>query len=134
MASRKVFVNLPVRNLDRSMAFFSALGFSFNPQFTDNKAACMIFSDDGYAMLLEEPFFRTFTTRELCDTTRASETLVALSCESRAEVDDLAVKALANGGRQAMPSQDHGFMYARSFYDVDGHHWEVLWMDPAAIQ
>jgi predicted lactoylglutathione lyase len=131
---RKVFVNLPVRDLQKSMAFFSTLGFSFNPQFTDDKAACMIFSDDGYAMLLSEPFFRTFTKREVCDTTKATEALVALSCGSRAEVDELTSKALAAGGQEAMPSQDHGFMYTRNFYDVDGHHWELLWMDPAHVQ
>ncbi len=83
---------------------------------------------------LSEPFFKTFTTRQLCDTSSASEALIALSCDSRAEVDAMARAALANGGRAAMPSQDHGFMYARSFYDPDGHHWEVLWMDPQATQ
>jgi predicted lactoylglutathione lyase len=132
--SRKIFVNLPVRDLKKTMAFFSALGFSFNRQFTDDKAACMVISDEAYAMLLTEPFFKTFTKREVCDTGRATEALIALSCESRAEVDLLVKKALANGGSPAMPSQDHGFMYGHSFYDVDGHHWEVLWMDPAFVQ
>jgi predicted lactoylglutathione lyase len=131
---RKIFVNLPVRDLKKTMAFFSALGFSFNRQFTDDKAACMVISDEAYAMLLTEPFFKTFTKREVCDTNRATEALIALSCESRAEVDLLVTTALANGGSPAMPSQDHGFMYGHSFYDVDGHHWEVLWMDPAFVQ
>jgi predicted lactoylglutathione lyase len=134
MAHRMMFVNLPVRDLDRAKAFFGKLGFSFNPRFTDDKAACMVVSDVGYVMLLQEKFYRTFTKRELCDTTRENEGLVALSCESRAEVDALVGTALAAGGSQAMPPLDHGFMYARSFYDLDGHHWEVVWMDPTVAQ
>ena len=132
--SRKIFVNLPVRDLKKTMAFFSALGFTFNRQFTDDKAACMVISAEAYAMLLTEPFFKTFTKREVCDTGRATEALIALSCESREEVDKLVKTALANGGAPAMPPQDHGFMYGHSFYDVDGHHWEVLWMDPTFVQ
>jgi predicted lactoylglutathione lyase len=132
--SRKIFVNLAVRDLKKSMEFFSKLGFQFNPQFTDDKAACMIISDDAFVMLLSEPFFKTFTRREPCDTTRCTEGLYALSCESRAEVDEMVRKAIAAGGTHAMEPQDHGFMYGWSFYDVDGHHWEVMWMDPKAIQ
>jgi uncharacterized protein len=132
--ARKIFVNLPVRDLKRSMEFFSKLGFEFNPQFTDDKAACMVLSDDGFVMLLSEPFFKTFTRKPVCNTETHTEALVALSCESRAEVDALVKKALANGGAPAMPQQDHGFMYGWSFYDPDGHHWEVFWMDPAQIQ
>ena len=131
--SRKVFVNLPVRDLKRSMEFFTKLGFEFNKQFTDDKAACMIFSAEAYAMLLTEPFFRTFTKREICNTSTHTEGLFALSCTSRAEVDELVNKALAAGGQRAMDPVDHGFMYGWSFYDPDGHHWEVLWMDPAKI-
>jgi uncharacterized protein len=131
--SRKIFVNLPVRDLTKSMAFFATLGFEFNRQFTDEKAACMVISDEGFVMLLSEPFFRTFTKRQLCDTTTHTEGLFAVSCNSRAEVDDLVKKAIAAGGTHAMDPQDHGFMYGWSFYDLDGHHWEVLWMDPAAI-
>jgi uncharacterized protein len=132
--ARKVFVNLPVRDLRRSMDFFSKLGFSFNPKFTDENAACMVLSNQGYVMLLREPFFRTFTKRDLCDTTRQSEALIALSCESKDEVNEMVKTALTNGGKPAMDPQDHGFMYAWSFYDIDGHHWEVLWMDPSAVQ
>ena len=133
--SRKIFVNLPVRDLEKSMAFFSALGFTYDQQFTDDKAACMVLSDDGYVMLLSEEFFKTFTRRPLADTTTTTEALIALSCDSRAEVDELAKKAEAAGGSEAMPPIEHGdFMYSRSFYDVDGHHWEVLWMDPKVIQ
>ena len=131
--SRKLFVNLPVRDLSRSMEFFAKLGFEFNPKFTDDKAACMILSSEAYVMLLTEPFFKTFTNNAICDTRTQTEGLFALSCESRAEVDALVEKALAAGGSRAMPSRDHGFMYFSTFYDLDGHHWEVLWMDPAAV-
>jgi predicted lactoylglutathione lyase len=129
---RTLFVNLAVRDLVRSQAFFAALGFEFNPRFTDDNAACMIVNDAACVMLLGEPFFRTFTRRELCDTSKQTEGLFAVSCDSRAEVDALVENALAAGGTVAMPPQDHGFMYGRSFYDLDGHHWEVVWMDPGA--
>lgn len=132
--SRKLFVNLAVRNLGASKRFFSALGFDFDPRFTDDNAACMILSEDAYVMLLVEPFFRTFTRRAPCDTATHTEALLALTCESRAEVDALVARAVAAGGRHAMDPQDHKFMYAWSFYDVDGHHWEVFWMDPKAAE
>jgi predicted lactoylglutathione lyase len=132
--SRMLFVNLAVRDLKKSMEFFSSLGFEFNPKFTDDKAACMILSEQAFVMLLGEPFFKTFTKRELCDTTKQTEGLFCLSCESRAEVDELVKKAIAAGGKHAMEPQDHGFMYGWSFYDLDGHHWEVMWMDPKAAQ
>ena len=130
--SRKIFVNLAVRNLKASMQFFSTLGFEFNPKFTDDNAACMIVSDEAFVMLLTEPFFKTFIKREPCDTTRHTEGLFALSCGSRAEVDEMVNKAIAAGAEHAMDPQDHGFMYGWSFYDPDGHHWEVIWMDPDA--
>jgi predicted lactoylglutathione lyase len=132
--SRKMFVNLPVRDLKQSMEFFGKLGFEFDPQFTDDKAACMIIGEDAYAMLLTTPFFKTFTKKGICDTSVQTEALFALSCESRAEVDQLVKKAIEAGGKHALEPQDHGFMYGWSFYDLDGHHWEVLWMDPKAIQ
>ena len=132
--SRKLFVNLAIRDLKKSMEFFSKLGFEFNPKFTDEKAACMILSEEAYVMLLTEPFFRTFTKRELCDSSKQTEGLFALSCSTRAEVDEMVKKAIAAGGKHAMDPLDHGFMYGWSFYDLDGHHWEVLWMDPATIQ
>lgn len=132
--SRKVFINLPVRDLPKSMEFFSALGFTFNPQFTDDKAACMILSEEGFVMLLTEPFFRGFTTKEPCDTSRNTEAMFALSCESKAEVDQIVRKAIDAGGSHAMDPTDHGFMYGWSFYDLDGHHWEVMWMDAQAVQ
>ena len=130
---RKVFVNLAVKDLKRSMDFFGALGFTFNPQFTDDNAACMVISSDAYAMLLTEPFFRDFTRREPANTATHTEALIAVSCDTRGEVDELLSKALAAGGSRAMESKDHGFMYVSSFYDPDGHHWEVFWMDPAAV-
>jgi len=129
---RMIFVNLAVRDLSRTKEFFSKLGFEYDPRFTDDKAACMILSDQGYVMLLARPFFETFTKRKICDTSTHTETLLALSCASRAEVDELVRTAIEAGGRPAMDAQDHGFMYGSSFYDLDGHHWEVMWMDPTA--
>jgi uncharacterized protein len=134
MVPRKLFVNLPVRDLPNSIDFFTKLGFTFNPQFTDANATCMIVSEEAYVMLLVEPRFRDFTRKGICDTSERTEALFCLSCESRAEVDELVRIALAAGGTPAMEPQDHGFMYGWSFYDLDGHHWEVMWMDPAAIQ
>jgi uncharacterized protein len=132
--SRKMFVNLPVRDLNKSMSFFSTLGFTFNPRFTDDKAACMVVSDEAFVMLLTEPFFKTFTHRRLCDTARDTEGLFALSCRSRAEVDEMVNKAITAGGKHALDRQDHGFMYGWSFYDLDGHHWEAIWIDPKSVQ
>jgi len=132
--ARKLFVNIQVKNLQRSMDFFSHLGFTFNKQFTDEKAACMVVSEDAFFMLLSEPFFRTFTKRQPADTTKQTEAMYALSCDSRAEVDDIVRKAIDAGGMHAMDPQDHGFMYGWSFYDPDGHHFEVLWMDPNHVQ
>ena len=132
--SREIYVNLSVRDLEKSKEFFAGLGFTFNPKFTDEKAACMIINEKAAVMLLSEPYFRGFTKREPCDTTRATEALFALSCTSKAEVDQLVRKAIDAGGSHAMDPMDLGFMYGWSFYDLDGHHWEVLWMDPKAVQ
>ena len=129
---RQIYVNLAVNDLKRSMDFFAKLGFSFNQQFTDEKAACMIVNDEAYVMLLSKPFFQTFTKKAPCDTSKQTEALLALSCDSRAEVDEMVRRAVASGGSHAMESQDHGFMYGWSFYDPDGHHWEVLHMDMSA--
>lgn len=131
--SRKLFVNLSVRDLKQSMEFFSKLGFEFNPQFTDETAACMPLSEDAYVMLLTETKFKDFTRKQICDTASASEGLFALAVDSRAEVDELVKTALEAGARPAMDPMDHGFMFVRSFYDLDGHHWEIFWMDPKAI-
>jgi len=131
--SRKVFVNLAVRDLARSVEFFTRLGFGFNPQFTDENATCMIVNDDAYVMLLVESFFQTFTKKSLCDATTHVEAILALSAGSRQEVDDIAGQALAAGGQPSNDPMDQGFMYARSFQDLDGHVWEVIYMDPAAV-
>ena len=132
--SAKIFVNLPVKDLAKSREFFSQLGYGFNAQFSDENAACLVISDDIFAMLLTEPFFKSFTKKDVADARTSTEAMIALSAESRAQVDELADKALAAGGSPATDPQDHGFMYARSFYDPDDHHWEVVWMDPAAIE
>ncbi|MFC4560368.1 VOC family protein [Nocardiopsis mangrovi] len=130
----KIFVNLPVKDLKTSVDFFTELGFSFNPQFTDENATCMIISDEGFVMLLVRDFFSTFTPKPVADPATHTGSIIALSADSRSEVDALADKALAAGGSFARDPQDHGFMYARSFQDPDGHIWEVMWMDPAAVQ
>lgn len=132
--TRQIYVNLPVRDLHRSKAFFTRLGFEFNPKFTDENAACMIIGPDAYVMLLLEPYFKTFTKKDVCDTSKQTEALIALSCPSREAVDEMVAKAVAHGGAHAMDKMDHGFMYGWSFYDPDGHHFEVLWMNPDAAE
>ncbi|MFJ9739787.1 VOC family protein [Streptomyces sp. NPDC101166] len=129
-----IFVNLPVNDLDASKKFFTDLGYSINPQFSDDKAASVVISENIMAMLLTKPFYATFTEKEIADATKTSEVLVALSAESREKVDELVDRALSSGGTPSGSTQDHGFMYGRSFDDLDGHTWEVVWMDPAAIQ
>lgn len=129
--SRKVFINLPVADLRRSVDFFTALGYQFNPQFTDEKATCMIVSDDIYVMLLVESFFKTFTPKPVADAKKTTEVLVCLSAESRAEVEEIVSKAVAAGARTPMPAQDHGFMFQHGFEDLDGHQWEYAYMQPA---
>ncbi len=130
----KILVNLPVQDLDKSMAFFKAIGFSFNPQFTDKTAACMVISDDIYAMLLTHEKVRQFTKKEIADAHKTTEVLTALAVESKAKVHALADKAIKAGAKEPRPLQDYGFMFARSFEDPDGHIWEVFWMDPAHVQ
>ena len=132
--SRKIFVNLPIKNLERTMQFFKALGFAFNPKFTDEKAACMVIGEDSFAMLLTEPFFQSFTTRKICDTATHVEAVICISCESRAEVDAMMGKVLGAGGTETGKTHDLPFMYGRGFEDLDHHHWEVMWMDPKAAQ
>jgi predicted lactoylglutathione lyase len=127
----QIFMNLPVRDLDRSVQFFTALGFSFNPDYTDENATCMVINDDAYVMLLVEKFFKTFTSKEIVDATSATEAIMAFSVDSRDAVDQMVGKALAAGGTESQPVQDYGFMYSHSFQDPDGHLWEVMWMDPA---
>jgi uncharacterized protein len=133
--SRMIFVNLAVEGLDRAVEFFTQLGFTFDPRFTDETATCMIVSDQAFVMLLVEDRFKDFTKKELADARAETETILALSAESREEVDELADKALEVGGSPASdPIEMDDFMYSRSFQDPDGHQWEVVWMDPSAVQ
>ena len=126
--SRQIFVNLSVKRLDASVAFFTALGFAFNPQFTDDNGTCMVVADDIFVMLLTEPFFRSFIDKPLADAHAQTEVLVCLSCDSDAEVDALVAKAVAAGGKAHREPQDHGFMYGHGFEDPDGHIWELVHM------
>ncbi|MGE0253461.1 MAG: VOC family protein [Alphaproteobacteria bacterium] len=130
----KIFVNLPVKRLDRSVAFFTALGFGLNDRFTDDTAACMIIADDIHAMLLTEAKFREFTRKPIADATRTTEVLTALSMDSRGEVDRMVDAALAAGATPVSDAIDMGFMYLRSFNDLDGHIWEIFWMDQAHVE
>ncbi len=132
--SRKIFVNLPVKDLDKSVDFFTQLGFQFNAQFTDESATCMIISEEAYVMLLVEGRFQDFTKKPIADARSQTEAILALSADSRAEVDEIVNKALAAGGQPSSDPQDHGFMYGWSFQDLDGHLWEILWMDPNAAE
>ncbi len=129
----KLFVNIPVADLQRSIVFFEALGFAFNAQFTDPTATCMLVGEDAYFMLLTRDKFGSFCKLPMGDPRAATGALYALSVESRAAVDEMVQKALAAGGSHAVDPQDHGFMYGWSFLDLDGHHWEVFWMDPAMV-
>lgn len=131
--SKQIFVNLPVKDLNRSIDFFSKLGFDFNPQFTDENATCMIIGENIYAMLLIEPFFKGFIKTEIADATKSTEVLVGLSAASREEVDEVIRKVQAAGGKAYDPV-DHGFMYSCSFQDLDGHIWELIYMDESAVQ
>lgn len=130
----KIFVNLPVRDLSKSMAFFASLGYTFNKQFTDETAACMVISEDIYTMLLTHAKFKEFTPREICDATKVTEVITCLSCESKAQVDDIIGKAVAAGGKTYKSPMDYGFMYGNAVTDLDGHIWEYMWMDPNFVQ
>ncbi len=129
--AKQIFVNLPVKNLDKTKAFFAALGFTFNPQFTNESGACMVIGENIFAMLLTEPFYKNFTQKEIADASKTSEVILALSVESRDAVNEMAGKVNAADGKLSDVIQEHGWMYGRSFEDVDNHIWEVLWTDPA---
>jgi predicted lactoylglutathione lyase len=130
----KIFVNLPVKDLNQTVEFFTKLGFTFNAQFTDENATSMIISDDIYVMLLVEKYFQTFTKKEIVDTSKASEAIICLSADSREEVDALVDKAFAAGAKASSETQEYGYMYGRGFEDINGHLWEVMWMDPGAVE
>jgi predicted lactoylglutathione lyase len=128
----QIFVNLPVKDLQRSVAFFRSLGFEFDPNFTNDQATCMMVGENIFVMLLVENFFKTFTEKAICDATKSTEVLVCLSCESRAKVDELVARAITAGGRAPRKPQDHGFMYGHGFEDLDGHTWELIHMQPGS--
>ena len=131
--NKKIFVNLPVKDLNKSIDFFTKLGFSFNPQFTNENATCMIIAENIFAMLSVEKFFKTFTKKEIVDASISNEVFISLSVDSKEEVDDLVNKALAAGGKTPNEPDDHGFMYSWSFEDLDSHAWDIFYMDPSAI-
>ncbi|KUG08917.1 VOC family protein [Solirubrum puertoriconensis] len=130
----KIFVNLPVRDLGAAIEFFTKVGFRFNPQFSNERATCMVVSDDIYVMLLVEPFFRTFTPKPVADATRTTEVILSLALDSSEEVNQLADKALAAGAIASQPLPDSDFMYTRNFQDPDGHLWELMYMNPTLIE
>jgi predicted lactoylglutathione lyase len=130
----QIFVNLPVKDLGRTVEFFKKLGFAFNPQFTDENATCMIINDNIFVMLLVEKFFKTFTKKEICDTTKDTEVIIALSTESREKVDEMIQHVFEAGGKESREPQDHGWMYGRSFQDINGHLWEIIYMDEKALK
>ena len=132
--NKQIFVNLPVKDLGKSIAFFEAIGYTFNPQFTGDTTACMVINDTTFVMLMTHEKFQGFTPKAVCDSTKSAEVLISLSCESREAVDSLVAKAIAAGGSSHNPPQDHGFMYDHEFYDLDDHGWGIFWMDPAAAQ
>lgn len=130
--STKTFINLPVKDLNKTIAFFSAIGFTFDQRFTDENSTCMNISDEAYAMLMVEPLFKGFTSKEVTDTSKSSEVIVSLTTESRDEVDDLTNKALAAGAKD-LGADDQGFMYMRGFRDLDGHQWSFMYMDMSTV-
>ena len=129
----QIYVNLPVRDLDKSIAFFTQLGYKFNPQFTDQNATCMIVGESIFVMLLVEKFFQTFTPKQICDASKSTEVILCLSCDSRDAVDALVRKAVAAGATTPNPPKDHGFMYGHGYQDLDGHLWELMYMDISAM-
>src|SRR3989338_1602916 len=127
--AKQMYLNLPVENLNASIDFFTKLGFEFNPQFTDENATCMIVSDDIYVMLLAKKFFKSFIKKEIADATKTTEALIGISVESREEVDAMVEAAIDFGGKEPREASDHGWMYNRAFEDLDGHIWEVIYMN-----
>lgn len=130
----QIFVNLPVKDLSRTVEFFKKLGFAFNAQFTDENATCMIINDNIFVMLLVEKFFKSFTKKEICDTTKDTEVIIALSTDSREKVDEMMQSVFQAGGKESREPQDHGWMYGRSFQDINGHLWEIIYMDEKALK
>lgn len=131
--AKEIFVNLPVKDLKRTMEFFSKLGFNYNPKFTDDKAACMLIGENIYAMLLYEKFFKNFTKKNIADAKISTEVIICISLNTREEVDNMVNIAKANGGNEYSEPQDHGWMYYRSFEDPDGHQWEIMFGDESLM-
>ena len=131
--STQIFVNLPVADLEKSIGFFTKLGFKFNPQFTDKNATCMIVGENIFVMLLVKPFFKSFIKKEISDATKTTEVLMGISAESREKVDKMVNDAIKAGGKEPHEKQEHGWMYSRSFEDLEGHIWEVIWMDESKM-
>lgn len=129
----KIFLNLPVKDLNTSIAFFTQLGFSFNPKFTNEKGTCLVISENINAMLLTEEFYQTFTNKQICNTATTSEVIISISLDSRAKVDEMMEKVIKASGSEYMKTQDYGWMYNRTFLDLDGHHWEVFYMNESQI-
>lgn len=125
----EIFLNLPVKDLNRSMTFFTELGFTFNLNFTDDKATCLEIGENIFAMLLTEEFFKTFTKKQICNTATTTEILMALSVDSREKVDEIIAAVVKAGGIEYMETKDYGWMYQKAFLDLDGHHWEIFFMD-----
>lgn len=130
--AKQIYVNLPVKDLPKSKAFFEELDFAFDSQFTNDKAACLVIEENIYVMLLSEEFFKTFTNKEVCDARKSTEVLLCLSCENRTQVDDMVARAASAGGNVPRSVQDEGFMYSHAFEDLDGHIWELVYMETAA--
>lgn len=128
MSHKQLFINLPIKDMAKSRAFFESLGYQFNPQFSNDQGACLVLGENLFAMLLTEPFFATFTKKTIVNAHESVEALLCLSCDSREEVDDLVAKATAAGGKPQEQPQDHGFMYSHGFEDLDGHKWELVHM------
>ena len=134
MSSTKIFVNLPVTDLEKSKEFYTKVGFSINPQFTDETAACVVISEEIYAMLLTHKKYNYFVKKEIADSNKTSEVINALSTNSREKVDEMMEKVFAAGGKEIRDPEDYGWMYGRAYEDPDGHIWEIFWMDPAHIK
>ncbi|CAN5491281.1 VOC family protein [soil metagenome] len=132
--ANQIFVNLPVKDLGKTIEFFKKLGFEFNPQFTDENSTCMVVNENIFVMLLVEKFFKTFTQKEICDTAKNTEVITALSTESREKVDQMLENVIKAGGKESRKPQDHGWMYGRSFEDLNGHLWEIIYMDERALK
>lgn len=129
----KIFLNLPVKDLNKAVAFYNELGFSTNPKFTNEKGACIVVDENIFVMLLVEEFYKTFTNKQICDAATTSEVLISISLDSREQVDEMIEKAIKAGGVDYIPAKDYEWMYQRTFLDLDGHHWEIFFMDESQI-